>query len=61
MKLTMRNPRKGERAPNNPWGGWTLEWATTSPPPADNFKQVPPIHSSRPLWDLQEGNVKRET
>jgi cytochrome c oxidase subunit I len=30
--------RSGKRAPDNPWGGLTLEWKTTSPPPHDNFK-----------------------
>ncbi len=45
--------RRGQAAGNNPWGGWTLEWATTSPPPVYNFNQVPPIRSRRPLWDLE--------
>ena len=26
--------RRGERAGDDPWDAWTLEWATTSPPPA---------------------------
>ncbi|MEJ7585162.1 MAG: cytochrome c oxidase subunit I, partial [Acidimicrobiales bacterium] len=29
-----RSFRKGERAGDDPWGGHTLEWATSSPPPA---------------------------
>jgi cytochrome c oxidase subunit I len=44
--------RHGETAGDNPWDAWTLEWATSSPPPIDNFTVVPPIHSRRPLWDL---------
>jgi heme/copper-type cytochrome/quinol oxidase subunit 1 len=44
--------RRGEPAGDNPWQGWTLEWATASPPPVENFDQVPPIHGRRPLWDL---------
>jgi cytochrome c oxidase subunit 1/cytochrome c oxidase subunit I+III len=43
----------GEPAGNDPWDAWTLEWATTSPPPAENFVTVPPIRSRRPLWDLK--------
>lgn len=41
----------GKVAGDNPWKAWTLEWATTSPPPHENFTALPPIHSRRPLWD----------
>jgi cytochrome c oxidase subunit I len=44
--------RRGAIAGDNPWNAWTLEWATTSPPPIYNFEQVPPVRSRRPLWDL---------
>jgi cytochrome c oxidase subunit I len=44
--------RRGVPAGDNPWEAWTLEWATTSPPPIDNFTEVPPVLSRRPLWDL---------
>ena len=29
----IKSNRSGEPASNDPWGGWSLEWATTSPPP----------------------------
>ena len=45
--------RRGERAGNDPWDAWTLEWATTSPPPPYNFETVPVVGSRRPLWDLK--------
>jgi cytochrome c oxidase subunit 1 len=45
--------RKGELAGDDPWDGWTLEWATTSPPPEYNFEKLPVVRSSRPLWDLK--------
>ena len=38
-------------AGNDPWGGQTLEWFTTSPPPHHNFTNLPPIHTERPTWD----------
>ncbi len=43
---------RGRKAADNPWDAWTLEWATTSPPPHENFRSLPPIHSRRPLWDV---------
>jgi cytochrome c oxidase subunit I len=34
---------KGPVATDNPWQSTTLEWATTSPPPFDNFGGHPPV------------------
>ena len=35
--------KKGPPAPANPWGGATMEWKTSSPPPWDNFKKLPEV------------------
>ena len=43
----------GELAGNDPWDAWTLEWATTSPPPSYNFAEDPMVRSRRLLWDLK--------
>ena len=34
---------KGKLAPANPWGGATLEWHCTSPPPFYNFERAPAV------------------
>jgi cytochrome c oxidase subunit 1 len=34
---------KGAPAPENPWQGTSLEWATSSPPPWDNFGGKLPV------------------
>ncbi|MHB8846377.1 MAG: cytochrome c oxidase subunit I [Nitrospirota bacterium] len=39
----LRSLNKGEKAGDNPWGGTTLEWKTSSPPPAENFEKVPEV------------------
>jgi len=38
----------------DPWGGHTLEWATSSPPARHNFDALPPIRSHAPLLDEHE-------
>jgi cytochrome c oxidase subunit I len=43
----------GEPAGENPWDAWTLEWATSSPPPPGNFAALPWVTSERPLWDAK--------
>lgn len=40
-------------AGDDPWGGFSLEWATSSPPPEHNFTRIPPIRSERPAFDLR--------
>ncbi|MGC1783215.1 MAG: cytochrome c oxidase subunit I [Acidobacteriaceae bacterium] len=49
----VRSHFHGELAGNDPWDAWTLEWATTSPPPVYNFADEPIVRSSRPLWDVK--------
>jgi cytochrome c oxidase subunit 1 len=44
---------RGKEAGDDPWNAWTLEWATTSPPPDYNFEETPIVRSRRPLWDLK--------
>lgn len=34
---------RGEKAPDNPWGGTTLEWQIPSPPPLENFAEIPQV------------------
>ena len=34
---------RGAPAGNNPWGGRTLEWTLSSPPPAENFPSPPVV------------------
>ena len=52
--ITLRKPKT---AGPNPWNyGYTLEWATTSPPAEYNFDVALPenFHSERPLYDWQK-------
>jgi cytochrome c oxidase subunit 1/cytochrome c oxidase subunit I+III len=50
----VKSVRAGAVAGPDPWGGETLEWATSSPPPSYNFLQIPTVRSAEPLWDQPE-------
>jgi len=45
--------RRGRRAPDDPWGGDSLEWATSSPPKPYNFPVLPRVYSVHPVWDAR--------
>ena len=49
-------------AADDPWGtGQTLEWATSSPAPGDNFADVHIISSAEPLLDLKPLSTSART
>jgi heme/copper-type cytochrome/quinol oxidase subunit 1 len=50
----------GVRAGHDPWGGETLEWFATSPPPPHNFDVVPDVRSDEPLRDIREAVGRRD-
>ena len=43
----------------DPWHGRTLEWSTSSPPPAYNFAFTPIIHEADAWWDMKDRNQRR--
>ncbi len=51
LLAVFRALRRPADAPPDPWGGNSLEWATSSPPPHHNFDRLPPIRSLRPVFD----------
>ncbi|HZL34808.1 MAG TPA: cbb3-type cytochrome c oxidase subunit I [Tepidisphaeraceae bacterium] len=55
--------KRGKRATDNPWGASTLEWATSSPPPHDNFNYTPEVGDPYDLhgieYDPKTGNWSR--
>ena len=39
----LRSWNGGEKAGADPWGGWSLEWTTSSPPPPNSFLEIPTL------------------
>src|SRR5512139_1020962 len=46
--------RKGAKAEANPWRSLTLEWQVASPPPAENFHEIPQVAA----WPYGYGTPK---
>jgi cytochrome c oxidase subunit 1 len=55
---------RGRKAPANPWGGTTLEWTCSSPPPHDNFARPPavgrPYDRAGIVWNDALGGYERK-
>jgi cytochrome c oxidase subunit 1 len=47
---------KGKPAEANPWGGVTLEWQIPSPPPAENFEEIPVVNHGPYDFSIINGN-----
>ncbi len=56
----LRSLKVGVIAGPDPWKANTLEWFTTSPPPANNFDVVPLVRSAEPMKDLRR-EIERRT
>jgi cytochrome o ubiquinol oxidase subunit 1 len=59
--VSWKNREKLRDVTGDPWGGRTLEWATSSPPPDYNFAFTPVVHESDSWADMKENNYKRPT
>ncbi|HEY0458438.1 MAG TPA: cytochrome c oxidase subunit I [Pyrinomonadaceae bacterium] len=46
--------KRGAVASANPWGADTLEWATSSPPPAYNFQYIHTVQGRHAIWEQAE-------
>ncbi|MBM9606071.1 cbb3-type cytochrome c oxidase subunit I [Desulfopila inferna] len=42
---------RGRSAVADPWGGGTLEWSLSSPPPVYGFRRPPVVRDRYPLWN----------
>ena len=63
--VSIRNREALRDTSGDPWDGRSLEWTTTSPPPAYNFAVLPDVTGREAYWDIkrkakQEGEPEAE-
>jgi cytochrome o ubiquinol oxidase subunit 1 len=61
VAVSIRDREKLRDVTGDPWDGRTLEWATSSPPPAYNFAFTPVVHSIDAWWDMKQNGYVRPT
>ncbi|UNP89567.1 cytochrome o ubiquinol oxidase subunit I [Aeromonas encheleia] len=52
--VSIRDREKNRDWTGDPWGGRTLEWATSSPPPFYNFAIEPKVRGLDAFWEAKE-------
>ncbi|WP_062112155.1 cytochrome o ubiquinol oxidase subunit I [Aureimonas sp. AU40] len=57
--VSIRDRHKLVDVDGDPWGGRTLEWATSSPPPGYNFAFSPMIHENDAWWQMKQRGYER--
>jgi cytochrome o ubiquinol oxidase subunit 1 len=52
--VSIRTRERRRDLSGDPWNGRTLEWSTTSPPPAYNFAALPRVEGLDAFWDMKQ-------
>ncbi len=61
VSILNRNKPEYRDVTGDPWDGRTLEWATSSPPPAYNFAFTPVSHGLDTWWEMKREGAARPT
>jgi cytochrome o ubiquinol oxidase subunit 1 len=58
--VSIRRREELRDATGDPWDGRSLEWATTSPPPAFNFAVLPDVRGAEAYWDMKQRAIETQ-
>jgi cytochrome o ubiquinol oxidase subunit 1 len=53
LYVSIRTRERRRDLTGDPWNGRTLEWATSSPPPAYNFAVMPKVETIDAFWEMK--------
>ena len=53
LYVSIRTREQRRDLTGDPWNGRTLEWATSSPPPAYNFAVLPKVETIDAFWEMK--------
>jgi len=53
LYVSVRTRERRRDLTGDPWNGRTLEWATSSPPPAYNFAVLPRVETIDAFWEMK--------
>jgi cytochrome o ubiquinol oxidase subunit 1 len=59
IAVSIKNREKLRDVTGDPWNGRTLEWSTSSPPPAYNFAFTPVVHDLDAWYDMKKRGYRR--
>jgi cytochrome o ubiquinol oxidase subunit 1 len=60
LVVSIRNRDKLRDLIGDPWDGRSLEWATTSPPPAFNFAVLPDVRGEEAYWGIKQTAIAQQ-
>src|SRR5207302_2987618 len=54
LYISIRTRERRRDLTGDPWNGRTLEWSTSSPPPAYNFAVLPRVETIDAFWEMKQ-------
>jgi len=60
LAVSIRDRHELRDETGDPWNGRSLEWATSSPPPAFNFAVLPQVEGLDAYWAIKQRALKRK-